>query len=93
MIRLPRLQQPPARLFAAPRAPRHLLQQLKRPLRRARIGRRKPDIRIDHADQRQMRKIMALRHELRADDDVVGARRDILEFAPQPLDAAGMIGR
>ena len=76
-----------------PGAASHLLQNLKRPFRRARIAVREADIGIDDADEREQRKIMSFGDELRADDDIAGAIGDGIEFLAQPRCAAGKIRR
>ena len=93
MLRLPGLHQRPAERAHAPGAARHLLQDLERALRRARIAVRQADIGIDDADEREQRKIMPLGDELRADDDIAGAVGNGIEFVAQPLRAAGKIRR
>ena len=46
----------------------------------------RPEIGIDDADQVELGKVMPLGDELRADDDVDAALRDVVEFLAQPLD-------
>ena len=65
-----------ARALAAPGAPRHLGQELKRALRRPKVGEAETDIRGHDADQRDARKVVALGDHLRADEDVDLARRE-----------------
>src|SRR5690349_9532524 len=67
-------------------AARDLMQKLERPLGRARIAIRKTEIGIDDADQIELREMMALGDELRADDDIELALGDTVEFLAQPLD-------
>ena len=62
------------------RPPRHLRQQLKRPLPGPEVRHAKADVCRDHADQRDAREVMALRDHLGADEDV-----EIACFADQPL--------
>ena len=73
MIGLPGLHEGAARRVAAPGAARHLLSSWN--VRSAARGSpfASADIRVDHADQRQKREMMALGDELRADDDIEGA--------------------
>ena len=85
------LQQPAPPFLAAPRPPRHLLQQLERPLRRARIAARQADVGIDDSHQRQMRKVVALGHQLGADDEIRVAARHGLQLRPHPLRAPRQI--
>ncbi len=73
MFGLAGLQQRDARPFAASRPARDLAHQLKGAFGGAQVRPLKPEVRIDHADQRQQRKVVALRHKLRADDDVGAA--------------------
>jgi hypothetical protein len=80
------LQQRQPRLVRPPRAPRHLPHQLERPLRRAQVTALQAEIGIHHAHQRQARKVVPLRHQLRADDDVGVALRDLLDLG---LERAG----
>ena len=60
---------------AAAGASGHLPKELEGALGRAGIGVGETDVGVDHADQGQMRKIMAFGHELRTDDEVAGAAR------------------
>ena len=62
------------RLLAAPGAPGDLHDLLEGALGRAQIAAVEPEIGIDHADQRQVGEVIALGHQLRADDDVDLAR-------------------
>ena len=78
---------------AAPGASRHLIEELEGALGGAGVAAAQSQIRVDHADKREIRKIVALGDELRADDDVEGALRNLLEFAPQPVGAAWKIRR
>ena len=71
MLREIGLDQGAARLLAAPRPSRHLRHQRPGALTAARIARFKCKIGINDADQCQMRKMMALGHQLRADDEVI----------------------
>jgi hypothetical protein len=91
--RLPGLHERPTRPVAAPRPAGHLLEQLKGALRGARIARSKADVRVEHADQRHPRKVVALGDELRADHDVDLTRRNRGELRAQPLRAAWEVAR
>ena len=68
-------------------APRHLIEKLKRAFGGARVGMGKAEIGIDHADKCQAREVMALGHELRADDDVDFAVLDLAQGLAQIADA------
>ncbi len=70
MVRLPGLQQGVAFALRPPRPPGRLAQELEGALRRARIGVGEADVGVDHADEGQQRKVVALGHELRADDEI-----------------------
>ena len=59
-----------ARLFAAPGAPGDLHDLLEGAFGRAQVAALQPQVRIDHADQGQVREMIALGDELGADDDV-----------------------
>ena len=83
MLRGEGLDQRPARAAGAPRAPRHLRQELEGALRRAQVAEGEAEIGVDDADQRQARKVVALGDELRADDDVDLALRDRGELLAQ----------
>lgn len=87
MLRLIGLQQAMALQARAPGAPCHLREQLKRPLRRARITVGKAEIGIDNADKRHQGKVMSLGDELRANDDISLPLDDGLKLQTQPLDA------
>ena len=78
---------------AATGASRHLLQRLERALGGARIAARQAEVAIDDADQRELRKVVALGHKLRADDDVEGAARDLFQLLFQAFGSAGKIRR
>ena len=93
MRRVKRLDQRLARLVAAPGAPCNLIEQLKCALGGAWIAAAQAQIRVDDADKREKRKIVAFGDELRADDDIEGAFGDLLQFAPQPVGAARKIRR
>ena len=62
-------------------------------LRAARIAAGQTHIGIDHPDQRQQWKIVALGDQLRADDDLERPVGDVFEFSPQSFHAAGKIRR
>ena len=61
-------------LVAAPGAPRDLLDLLEAALGGAQVAALQPEVGIDHADQREVGEVIALGHQLRADDDVDLAR-------------------
>jgi hypothetical protein len=82
------LQQHPSRRLRAAGAAGHLVQQLHRALGGAQIAAGQPKIGIDHADQRQMRKMPAFGDDLRADDEVNLPRRD----RPRRLGGSGRPG-
>ena len=87
------LQIADAAALLAPGAADHLVEQLERPLGGARIAIAEAQIRIDHADQIEPRKIMSLRHQLRADDDVDAAFGDFVQFAAHGLDRGDEVAR
>ena len=62
--------------LAAPCPARDLREQLERPLGRAEVGQVEPGIGAQHADERDAGEVVALRHHLRADEDVDLATRD-----------------
>ena len=65
----------------------HLIEKLEGALGGARVGVRKSEIGVDHADQRKARKVMALGHELGADDDVHLAVLDLAQGLAEIADA------
>ena len=71
----------------------HLMQQLERTLGGARIAVAKAEIGVDDADQIELGKMMPLGDELRADDDVEPAVRDVIEFLAQPLHRLHQVAR
>jgi hypothetical protein len=80
------------RLVAAAGAAGDLLDLLEAALGRAQIAALQAEIGIDHADQRQIGEVIALGHQLRADDDVDLARlpsRDELGGALRRPDGVG----
>ena len=87
------LQETDAAALVAPGAADHLVEQLKSPLGGARIAIAQAEIGIDDADQIEPRKIMSLRHQLRADDDVDAALRNLVELAAHGLDRGDEIAR
>ena len=62
-----------------PARPATCVSSWKRPLAGAEIREAEPDVGGDHADQRHLREIVALRDHLRADQDVDLAAGDLLE--------------
>src|SRR5271166_3493611 len=93
MLRLPRLQQGKSFALAPPGPPGRLAQELKGALRGARIGVGEADIGVDHADEGEERKIVALGDKLGADDEVELAVRGGGELPAQGLDSAGEVRR
>ena len=65
-----RLDQRLARLVATSRAAHYLTEQLERALRRAEICEPESDVGRNDTDERHLRKVMALRDHLRADENV-----------------------
>ncbi len=70
-----------ARPVGAPRAAGHLQDRLREPLVAARVRAEQSLIRVQHADERHAREVVALREHLRADQDVGAAARDLVEHA------------
>src|SRR6476659_7336659 len=68
-----RLDEDAARLVAPSGAAGDLLNLLKAALRRPQVAPRKAEVRIDHADERKVGEMVALGHQLRADDHIDGA--------------------
>ena len=93
MLRLVGLQIADAAALVAPGAADHLVEQLPGALGGARIAVAQAQIGIDHADQIEPRKIMALGHQLRADDDVDAAFRDLVQLAAHGLDRGDEVAR
>ncbi len=92
VLRLVRLQEGEAGSPGAPRPASDLAHQLEGALGRAQVGPEQPQIRVDHADQRQRREVVALGDQLRADDDVGGAlgdRADLLLQRPRAAEEVG----
>ncbi len=56
-----------------------MIEQLEGALGGARVGLREAEIGVDHADQRQAWKVMALGDELGADDQIHLARLDLAQ--------------
>src|SRR5690606_39543084 len=76
MARVLRLDQHLAGLVAAAGAARDLHDRLREPLVAAKVRAEKALIGVQHADERDVRKVVAFRQHLRADDDSrVAARR------------------
>jgi hypothetical protein len=69
------------------------MQKLEGALGRARIAIAETEIGIDNADQIELGKMMALGHQLRADDNVKAARRHVVEFLAQALHGLHQIAR
>ena len=70
MIGIACLDEDLTRLFAAPCPASGLRNLLEGAFGGAQIPALKPQIGVDHPDQSQFGKMIALRHQLRADDDV-----------------------
>ena len=80
-----RLQEADALAFLAAGATDDLMQKLERALGGARIAVGEAKIGVDDADQIELREMVPLGDELRADDDVEAALRDVVELLAQPL--------
>ena len=93
MLGLVRLQEADAAAFLAPGAADDLMQQLERALGGARVAVGEAEIGIDDADQIELREVMALGDELRADDDVEAPFGDVVEFLAHALDRLHEIAR
>ena len=65
--------------LTAPGPPGDLGQQLKRALGSAEVGKTKPDVGRDDADQRHAREVVPLGDHLRADEDVELTARETAE--------------
>ncbi len=87
------LQKSDAAALLAPGAADHLMQQLEGALAGARVAVAEAQIGIDNADQIELGKMVALGHELRADDDVEATFGHVGEFLLQPLHRFDEIGR
>ena len=64
------LDQHPARPRRPPGPARDLVEQLELALGGAQIAAREPEVAVDHADQREVREMMALGDDLGADQQV-----------------------
>src|SRR6516164_10364723 len=91
MVGLVRLQEADAAALVAPRTADHLVEQLPGALGGARIAVAKPEIGVDHADQIEPWKMMTLRHQLGADDDVDTAFGDLVELDAHGFDRGDQI--
>ena len=85
MIGLVGLQKAVAAAGFAAGAAGDLVQQLEGALGGARVAVVEAEIGIDDADQVELGEMMALRHQLGADDDVDVAVGDLLEFLAHAL--------
>ena len=74
-------------------APRHLIEKLEGALGGARIGMGEAKIGVDHADECEAGKVMALGDELRADDDIDLAVLDLAQGLAEIAHARGEIAR
>ncbi len=79
MIGIVGLDERPSLDVAPPCPSRHLAEQLEGPFAGARIGCFERQIGVDHADQRQLGKMMPLGHELRADDEIMSPGGDLAQ--------------
>ena len=70
MLGIQRLHNRFTRLFASTRASGYLRQQLEGPLRRSEVGEPETDIRRNHPDERDARKVVPFRNHLRPDEDI-----------------------
>jgi hypothetical protein len=93
MFGLMGLQISDAAALVAAGAPDHLVEQLPGSFRGARIAVAEPQIGIDHADEIQAREMVALRHQLRADNDVDTALGDLVQLAAHGLDRGDQVTR
>ena len=75
MIGHPSLDIDDSRSLGAAGAARDLMQKLEGALGRAQIAAFETEIGVDHANQGQQRKVMAFRHDLRADQHI-----DLMRF-------------
>ena len=89
MFRMMRLQQHRSDAFGAARAAGDLHQQLREFFAGAEIGGEQAFVDADHADQREVRQVVAFRQHLRADEDA-GARSEFGEMLLQRVAAAGV---
>ena len=69
------------------------MQQLERALGGARVAVAQAEIGVDDADEIELREMMPLGDELRADDDVEVAFGDVVELLAQPFDRLHEIAR
>ena len=74
-------------------APRHLIEKLKGAFGGARVGMGEAKIGVDHADECEAREVVALGHELGADDDVDLAVLDLAQGLAEIADARGQVAR
>ena len=74
MLGIVSLNQHLTRAIGAARAAGDLQDRLREALVSARVGTEQPLVRVQHADQRDARKVVPLREHLRADQDVVSRR-------------------
>ena len=79
MLRREGLDQNPAPLLPPPRSPRRLEKEPERLFRRAEIGKTETPVRREHADEGDVRIMMALRDHLRAEKHVLLAARESFE--------------
>src|SRR5207244_11631069 len=80
LLRIEGLHEHPAATRPATGASGHLRQQLKRPLRRAKVGNVQPNVRVHHADQNDVWKIQSFGDNLCADQEVDEYSTDSIEY-------------
>ena len=68
-----------------PRAPNHLMQQLKSTLWRTGITVTKAEICVDDADQVELGKMVSFGDKLRTDDEIEASRGDVVELLAKPF--------
>ena len=88
VIGIVRLDDDLAGAIGASGAARDLQNRLREALVAARIGAEQPLIRVQHADERDAREVVALRQHLRADQDLDVARFDVVEHGGERALAA-----
>ena len=93
MIRLMRLQEAYSAPFFAAGAADHLMQELERALGGARVAIAETEIGIDDTDEIELGEMMALGDELRTDNKIEAALRDVLKLAAKSLDRIHEIAR
>jgi hypothetical protein len=79
VLRLVGLQERLAGVVRPARPARDLAHEREGPFRRPQVGPVEPDVRVDHPGERELREVVPLGHELRADDDVRRPVGDLLD--------------